>query len=122
MAVLGAKVGAHEPSWYVPAYLAGHGYRIRPINPGLVGREIHGVPTVATVADLDGPVDVIDVFRRPAWLPAHVEEILALGWRPRAGWFQLGIRHDAAAERLARAGIDVVQNRCMMPDHRRLIR
>jgi predicted CoA-binding protein len=66
------------------------------------------------------PVDVIEIFRRPEYLPGHAREILALSWRPKAVWFQLGIRHDGAAAELARAGIDVVQNRCMMPEHRRL--
>jgi predicted CoA-binding protein len=54
-------------------------------------------------------------------LPAHAREILALPWRPRVVWFQLGIRNDRAAELLARAGIRVVQDRCMMPEHRRLV-
>ena len=67
-------------------------------------------------------VVVIEVFRRPEYLPGHAAEILALPWRPRAVWFQLGIRNDSAAEALARAGIRVVQDRCMMPEHRRLIR
>jgi hypothetical protein len=69
---------------------------------------------------LDG-ADVIDVFRRPAFLPGHAAEILALPWRPAVVWFQLGIRHDGAAGELAGAGIKVVQDRCMMPEHRRLL-
>lgn len=121
VAVVGAKVGEPEAAWYVPAYLAARGYRIRPVNPKLAGREVHGARTVASVAELGEPVDVIEIFRRPEHLPAHAEEILALPWRPRAVWFQLGIKNDAAAERLARAGIDVVQDRCMMPEHRKLI-
>jgi uncharacterized protein len=121
VAVIGAKVGAGEPAYYVPGYLASHGYRIFPVNHKLVGSELHGAKAVATVADLREPVDVIEVFRRPLYLPGHAAEILGLPWRPRAVWFQLGIRHDGAAERLARAGIQVVQDRCMMPEHRRLI-
>lgn len=121
VAVLGAKLGAHEPSYYVPAYLAARGYRIRAVNPTLVGQWLFGAPVVPTLADLDGPVDVIEIFRRPAYLPGHATEILALPWRPRAVWFQLGIRHDEAARSLAGAGIKVVQDRCMMPEHRRLM-
>ena len=71
--------------------------------------------------DLAEPADVIEIFRRPENLPGHAREILALSWRPKAVWFQLGIRNDAAAEMLARTGIRVVQNRCMMPEHKRLI-
>jgi predicted CoA-binding protein len=122
VAVLGAKAQPAEPAHYVPAYLTQHGYRVLPVNPTLAGRTILGEPVVATLADLPGPVDVIDVFRRPEYLPGHAAEILALPWRPAVVWFQLGIRNDAAAERLARAGIRVVQDRCMMPEHRRLFR
>lgn len=121
VAVLGAKSGAGEPAWYVPDYLARHGYRIRPVNPTLARRELFGVAVVPRLADLDEPADVVEVFRRAEHLPGHVAELLALSWRPRAVWFQLGIRHDEAARRLAQAGIRVVQDRCMMPEHRRLL-
>jgi predicted CoA-binding protein len=119
--VLGAKPGAGEPAYYVPAYLHARGYRILPVNPVHAGRELFGTVVVPRLADLAEPADVIEIFRRPEHLPGHADEILALSWRPAAVWFQLGIRNDAAAERLARAGIRVVQNRCMMPEHRRLL-
>jgi predicted CoA-binding protein len=121
VAVLGAKADAGAPAYYVPAYLAARGYRLHPVNPTLAGRRVLGEVAVATLADLDEPVDVIDVFRRPEYLPGHAAEIVRLPWRPAAVWFQLGIRNDAAAETLARAGIRVVQDRCMMPEHRRLV-
>jgi predicted CoA-binding protein len=121
VAVLGAKVGAAQPAFYVPAYLHARGYRILPVNPVLAGQTVFGETVVGTLADLREGADVIDVFRRPEYLPGHAHEILALSWRPRAVWFQLGIRHDGAAAQLARAGIDVVQDRCMMPEHRRLM-
>jgi hypothetical protein len=76
---------------------------------------------VGTAVDLSVPVDVVEILRRPEYLPGHAREIRALPWRPKAVWFQLGIRHDAAAAPLARAGIRVVQDRCMMPEHRRLL-
>ncbi len=121
VAVVGAKMDPEQPAHYVPAYLRAHGYRILPVNPTIAGRRLFDVEVVPTVADLPGPVDVIEIFRRPASLPGHAREILALPWTPRAVWFQLGIRNDVAAEMLARAGIRVVQNRCMMPEHRRLL-
>jgi predicted CoA-binding protein len=121
IAVLGAKSGAGEPAYYVPAYLKARGYRVRPVNPTRIGERILGEPVVATLADLDGPVDVVDVFRRPEYLAGHAAEILTLPWRPAVVWFQLGIRDDGAAETLAREGIRVVQDRCMMPEHRRLL-
>jgi hypothetical protein len=121
IAVLGAKAAAHEAAYFVPAYLGAQGYRLRPVNPKFTAQEIHGARVVATLAELEQPVDVIEIFRRPQYLPGHAQEILALPWRPRAVWFQLGIRNDAAAEALARTGIQVVQDRCMMPEHRRLL-
>jgi uncharacterized protein len=121
VAVIGAKTGAHEAAYYVPAYLAVRGYEIRPVNPKFAGQMVHGARIVSRIAELDGPVDVVEIFRRPQYLLDHAREILALGWRPQAVWFQLGIRNDAAAEMLARAGIKVVQDRCMMPEHRRLV-
>jgi predicted CoA-binding protein len=121
VAVLGAKARPAEPAHYVPAYLAQAGYRVVPVNPTLTGTTILGEPVRPTLADLTDPVDVIEVFRRPEFLPGHASEILALPWRPSVVWFQLGIHHDGAAERLARAGIRVVQDRCMMPEHRRLL-
>src|SRR5262245_37120141 len=118
VAVLGAKTDSSEPAYYVPAYLHGRGYQIRPVNPRFAGRRLHDAETVPALRDLAGPADVIEVFRRPEYLPGHADEILALPWRPKTVWFQLGIRHDGAAETLARAGIRVDQARWMMPEHR----
>ena len=120
VAVLGAKASPSEPAYYVPAYLHARGYAIQPVNPRFAGSRLHERDTVATLAELTEPADVIEIFRRPEYLPAHADEILALPWRPKTVWFQLGIRNDAAAEKLARAGMRVVQDRCMMPEHRRL--
>lgn len=121
VAVLGAKANPGEPAHYVPAYLSKHGYRICPVNPRFAGQRLHDAPTVARLEALSEGTDVIEIFRRPEYLLGHADEILALPWRPKAVWFQLGIRNDAAAEKLAQAGIRVVQDRCMMPEHRRLI-
>ncbi len=121
VAVLGAKAAPGEPAYFVPAYLAAHGYRILPVNPRLGSQTVHGVGAVGVLRDLREPVDVIEVFRAVRHLPAHAEEILALPVRPGVVWLQLGIRHAGVAERLARAGIRVVQDRCMMPEHRRLL-
>ena len=122
VAVLGAKRGRSEPAFFVPEYLRERGYSILPVNPTLVGETLFGRAVAPTLADLQQTADVIEVFRRPEHLPGHATEILALPWRPAVVWFQLGIRHDGAAERLARAGIRVVQDRCMMPEHRRLLK
>jgi hypothetical protein len=119
IAVLGAK--GEATAFYVPAYLKARGYRVLPVNPTRTGERIFGEPVAATLADLAEPADLIEVFRRPQFLPGHAAEIVRLRWRPAVVWFQLGIRHDGAAEMLARAGIRVVQDRCMMPEHQRLL-
>jgi predicted CoA-binding protein len=79
--------------------------------------EILGRPVFRRVSDVPIAIDVVDVFRRPADVPAHVDDIVAK--MPSAVWMQLGIRNDAAAERLVAAGIDVVQDRCLLVEHRR---
>ena len=81
--------------------------------------EILGRQVYRKLADVPGDIDLVDVFRRPNDVPGHVEDLLAK--RPRAVWMQLGIRNDEAAEALARAGILVVQDRCLMVDWRRLV-
>ena len=114
VAVLGIKTEAQaeQPAFYVARYVADHGGEIIPVPvfyPEVT--EILGRPVHRKVADVPGEVDIVDVFRKPSDIDAHVDDIIAK--RPRAAWFQLGIRNAAAAERLARAGIDVVQDRCL---------
>ncbi len=118
VAVLGAHQEAQRPAFYVPDYLFRHGYRILPVNPHLVGRVLWDQPVVATLAELGEAVDVVDVFRRGDAVPGHVPDILAMAPLPAVVWLQLGIRNDEAATELVAAGIDVVQNRCMLADHR----
>jgi predicted CoA-binding protein len=81
-------------------------------------KEILGKPVYRKVADVPGELDMVDVFRRPQDVLAHLDDLLAK--KPRAVWLQLGIRNDEAAERLARAGIQVVQDRCLKVEWRRL--
>lgn len=119
VAVLGAHTAAYKAACYVPEYLHAQGYRILPVNPGKVGQTLWGEPVVATLAELREPVDLVDVFRRSELLAGHVDDILAMDPRPAVVWFQLGIRNDAVAERLRAAGIEVVQDRCTLADHRR---
>ncbi|MEJ2216455.1 MAG: CoA-binding protein [Gemmatimonadota bacterium] len=121
IAVLGIKPEsrADRAAYYVPAYLQKHGYEIVPVPvyyPDVT--EILGQPVFRALADVPGNIDLVDVFRRPEDIPPHVPDILAV--KPRYVWFQLGIRNDAAARELAEAGIEVVQDRCMLADHRRL--
>ena len=123
IAVLGIKTErqAGQPAFYVPQYLASAGYEVIPVPvyyPEVT--EILGQEVYRRLSDIPATVDLVNVFRRSEDIEQHVEDILAK--RPRAVWFQLGIRNDAVAERLARAGIEVVQDRCLMVDHRSLAR
>jgi predicted CoA-binding protein len=120
IAVLGIKTEAQagQPAYDVPRYLDGAGFEIIPVPvyyPEVT--TILGKPVYRRLVDVPGDLDLVDVFRRAKDLAAHVDDILAK--RPRAVWFQLGIRNDPVAERLAAEGIDVVQNRCLMVEHRR---
>ena len=119
IAVLGMKAAPEEDAHRVPLYLQQHGYRIVPVNPKL--KEVLHEPAYASLAEIPVPIDLVDVFRASQHLPGHVDEILALGIRPSAVWFQLGIRSDPCAARLEAAGIRVVQDRCIMVEHRRLV-
>ena len=114
IAVLGIKVPeTGAPAYYVPAYAQRAGYDVVPVPvyyPDVTS--ILDAPVYRRLADVPGQIDLVNVFRRPQDIPAHVDDIIAA--RPRAVWFQLGIRHDGAAEQLARAGIDVVQDRCLL--------
>ena len=120
VAVLGIKTEAQadQAAFYVPKFLAGAGVEVVPVPVYYPdAKEILGKPVFRRLADVPGPIDVVDVLRRPVDLPQHLEDLQAK--RPRAVWMQLGIRNDAVAEALARAGILVVQDRCMMVEWRR---
>jgi predicted CoA-binding protein len=118
VAVVGIKDGRDDDAFRVPAYMQRHGYRILPVSPKL--ERVLGEPCVASLREVAGPIDLVNLFRAPRHLPAHVDEILALAPLPFAAWFQLGIRHDEAAARLEAAGVRVVQDRCLMVEHARL--
>jgi predicted CoA-binding protein len=120
VAVLGVKSGEGDDAYRVPLYLQRAGYQILPVSPKL--DEVLGVAVADQLGALGAAVDLIDVFRAARHVPDHVDEILALDPRPRAVWLQQGIRDDASAERLSAAGIDVVQDRCLMVEHARLLR
>ena len=113
VAVLGIKTEekADQAAYYVAKFVADHGGEVIPVPVFYPeATEIMGRKVYRKVADVPGPVDIVDIFRKPSDIDAHVDDIIAK--KPRAAWFQLGIRNEAAAERLARAGILVVQDRC----------
>jgi hypothetical protein len=121
IAVLGIKTEAQRdrPAFYVPEYMQRAGYDIVPVPVYYPdATEILGRPVYRSVSQVPGPIDMVNVFRRPRDIPPHVADILAA--RPKVVWLQLGIAHDEAAEAFARAGIHVVQDRCLLVEHRRL--
>lgn len=119
IAVVGIKQDESSDAHRIPRYMRDHGYRILPVNPKL--ERVMDEPCVASLTDLTEPVDVIDLFRAAEHLPSHADEILAMSPRPMAVWMQLGIHHGPTAARLRAAGIRVVQDRCIMVEHRRSV-
>ena len=121
IAVLGIKTEAQsgQPAFYVPNYMQRAGFKIIPVPvyyPDVT--EILGERVYRKLIDIPADVDMVNVFRRAPDIPQHLQDILAK--KPRSVWLQLGISHDAVAEELAKAGIKVAQDRCLMVDHRRL--
>lgn len=117
IAVLGIKIHPDRPAYYVPEFAQHAGFEIVPVPvyyPEVT--EILGQPVYRSISAIPGAIDMVNVFRRPSDVPQHVDDIVAKG--PKFVWMQLGIRNDEAAERLARAGIEVVQDRCLMVELR----
>jgi predicted CoA-binding protein len=119
IAVLGAHPDGARAAGYVPDALFRAGFVIWPVNPKFAGQTLYGRPILASLPEIDDPIDIVDVFRRSVDLPPHVPEILGMKHRPGAVWLQSGIRNDAVAAQLEAAGIQVVQDRCLMIDQRR---
>ena len=121
IAVLGIKTEAqsNQPAFYVPKYMQNAGFKIIPVPVYYPdATEILGEPVHRTLTDIAEDVDMVNVFRRPQDIPPHVDDIIAK--KPKSVWMQLGIYHGDVARQLAEAGIKVVQDRCLMVDHRRL--
>jgi uncharacterized protein len=107
-AVVGLTANPRRPAYGVARFLQQHGKRIVPVNPK--AEEVHGEPGYASLADVPFPVDVVDVFRRSSDAGVHVDEAVAAG--AKAVWLQLDVIDEAAADRAAAAGLDVVMDHC----------
>ena len=119
IAVLGMKPDPDQPAYYVPDHAEHAGYEIVPVPvyyPDLT--EMMGKKVYRRLTDIPGGIDMVNVFRRPKDIPPHLDDIIAK--KPKSVWFQLGIRNDDAAEKLARAGIDVIQDHCLLVELRRI--
>ena len=119
IAVIGMKDDKSD-AYTVPAYLNKQGYKIYPVNPTRTGKTALGEKFVDNVTQLKDKIDLVEIFRRPDFIPAHVKEILKMKPLPKYVWFQLGIENEEAGEELEKAGIKVIQNACMYVEHRAL--
>ncbi len=118
IAVVGMSKKPHRAGYYVPRYLQEAGYRIYAVNPYLK-EPVLGEQPYAALSDLPEPVDLVLLFQRSENVPPFVTEAIAN--KAKAVWMQLGIRNDEAAAEAEQAGLDVVQDACMMVEHRRQI-
>lgn len=116
IAVVGFSSKQHKAGYYVPAYLQEQGYRIIPVNPFLT--EGLGEKAYPELASIPQPVDLVLIFQRSENVPPFVDQAIEIG--VKAVWMQLGIAHETAAEKARAAGLDVVQDACMLVEHRRL--
>jgi uncharacterized protein len=115
IAMVGLSANAFRPSHFAAIYLLAEGYEVVPVNPG--EKEILGRKCYASLRDVPGPVEVVDIFREPSAVPAIVEDAIAVG--AKVIWMQLGVIHEGAAERARAAGLEVVMDRCMKIEHAR---
>ena len=122
IAMVGASANTSRPSFFVLKYLVAKGYRVIPINPGLAGQEIGGQKVVASLADLTGPIDMIDIFRNTDAALDVVREAIPLKNKLdlKVIWMQLGVRNDTAAAEAEAAGLTVIMNRCPKIEYGRL--
>lgn len=120
IAMVGVSANTSRPSYFAFKYLMERGYRMIPVNPGLVGQELLGQKVYGRLADIPLPVDMVDIFRAARYAPDIVREALALKPRPQVIWMQLGIRNDEAAELAEGNGLKVVMNRCPKIEYGRL--
>ncbi|HVZ13966.1 MAG TPA: CoA-binding protein [Bauldia sp.] len=121
IAVVGASPNPARPVYGVMSYLLNAGYRVLPVNPGQVGREILGQKVYGRLADIREPIDCVDIFRRTEALAGIVDEAMALSPLPRLIWMQLGLADETAAATARAAGIAVVMDRCIKVEHARLL-
>lgn len=120
IAMVGASPNTVRPSYFVLKYLLEKGYRVIPVNPGQAGKTILGQTVYGRLADIPGPVDMVDIFRSSEAAAAVVDEALALDPLPQVIWMQLGVRNNVAAARAEAAGLRVVMDRCPKIEYGRL--
>lgn len=121
IALVGASANPEKPSFRVGQFLTEKGFKVIPINPGLAGQTLWGQTVVAALADIDGPVDMVDIFRRSEAVPPVVDEALAAFPDLKVIWMQLGVENAEAAAKAEDRGVTVIQNYCPKIEYARLI-
>ena len=119
IAVVGMSMNQVRPSFYVARYLALKGFDVIPVNPGHAGESAFGRTVVGSLSDIEGPVDMVDIFRRPEHVPPIVDAALELPGL-RTIWMQIGVWHEEAATKARAQGVDVIMNRCPKIEYQRL--
>jgi predicted CoA-binding protein len=122
IALVGASNNPARASFIVTKYLSERGFKVIPINPGLAGQTIVGLPVVGSLAELTEPVDMVEIFRNSEAAGGITDEALALPTLPKVIWMQLGVRNDDAAARAEARGVRVIMNRCPKIEYGRLSR
>ncbi len=120
IAVVGVSMNPIRPSFYVGRYLSLKGFEVVPVNPGHAGKELFGQTVRASLSEVMGDVDMVDIFRRSEFVPAIVDEALAAFPKLQTIWMQFGIVHAGAATKARARGVDVVMNRCPKLEYQRL--
>ena len=120
IAVVGVSLNPVRPSYYVARYLTLKKYEVVPVNPGHAGQMLFGETIVASLSDIEGGVDMVDIFRRSEHVPPLVEEALGAFPNLQTIWMQIGVEHAEAAARARARGVDVVMNRCPKIEYQRL--
>ena len=118
IAVVGVSKNEQKPSHYVPKYLIEHGYNIIPVNPTVI--EVLGKKSYPNIADIPEKIDIVDVFRRSDDLLSVIDDTIKKKDEVKVFWMQEGIYNQEAEKKAKENGIDVVYNRCMMAEHKRL--
>ena len=120
IAVVGVSMNQVRPSYYVARYLALKGFEVIPVNPGHAGKSVFGQEVHASLRDVPGEVDMVDIFRRSEHVPPIVEEALEVFPRLQTIWMQIGVMHEEAAKTARAGGVDVIMNRCPKIEYQRL--
>ena len=120
IALVGASANEARPSWIVTKYLLDRGYDVIPVNPGLAGQTLLGKTVYASLKDIPGPVDMVEIFRNSEAAGPLTDEALTLDPLPKVIWMQLSVRNDEAAAKAEAKGVTVIMNRCPKIEYGRL--